>query len=154
MYIENLVFGLLDISNSIENPILAAKLRSFTITWTRYSYHDLIIENNSINKILDEALERGNKYCLIQAYGHIIGEFWYPKHWERKSFQSALKDWIENHDFFIAGHIIEGKDGWYGLSTQCLLVNLDYYEKFGRPVFNQVSHKPLNLITHLTQSRI
>ena len=146
MYIKGLVFGLLDIAVRIENPVLAAKLRSFTITWSRFGFYDLIIENNDINKILDEAVERGYEYCLIQAYGHVIGEFWYPQHWERRDFRSALEDWIENHDFFVAGHIMSGQDDGYGLSTQCLLVNLSHYQKFDRPAFNRESSEPIQLM--------
>lgn len=145
MYIENLVFGLLDTSRRIESESLAAQLRSFTISWSRYGYHDLIIEKSSLNEILDEASALGYKYCLVQAHGHIIAENWHPNHSERKDFQTALRDWIDNHDFFVTGHIVERATGWYGLRQDCVLVNLEYYEAFGRPLYHPTCESPVEV---------
>jgi hypothetical protein len=52
---------------------------------------------------------------------------------------------------FVTGHIMDknkknlnnpkGKEGYYGLHKQCLLVNLEYYKKFDRPVFGEKTTK-------------
>jgi hypothetical protein len=133
MYRENLVFGLLDTSEKIDDRSVALKLRSRTISWTRYGYQGLMIEKPSAEEILDEALALDYQYCLIQSYGHIITEDWHPKNSKRANFHGALRNWIATRDFFITGHLLFDDELGYGLSEQCLLVNLDDYRRFGRP---------------------
>ena len=140
-----IVFGLLDISSRMEDPAVAARLRSFTISWSRYGYHGPIIENNNVNSILDQALNLGYSHCLIQSYGHIISEDWHAPHWNRINFHAAIKRLVDEHEFFAAGHILEGNGTWYGLSDQCLLVNLEYYARLGRPDYHRVVTHPIRL---------
>jgi hypothetical protein len=135
MYVDGVVFGLLDTSRNIPGARLAEKLRNFTIAWSRYGYHDLILENNSVDGLLREALELGYRYCFIQSYGHVLGETWIPKHWEQVDFQTALRQWIESQDFFVTGTILHSSNGWFGLSDDCLLVNLKHWTVLGQPVF-------------------
>ena len=137
MYVDGVVFGLLDTSRRIQEARLADKLRNFTIAWSRFGYHDIILENNSLEGLLREALELGYSYCLVQAYGHVIGETWIPGHWEQVDFQTALGSWIENRDFFVTGTVLHSKKGWYGLAEDCLLVNLQHYRALGLPVPGQ-----------------
>jgi hypothetical protein len=133
MYIDGVVFGLLDTSSKIPESKLSERLRNFTISWSRYGYHDTILENDSLDDLLREALGLGYRYCLIQSYGHVIGETWIPKHWQQADFQTALKEWIDDHDFFVTGTILTDADGWFGLRDDCLLVNLEHYARLGLP---------------------
>jgi hypothetical protein len=133
MYIENLVFGLLNTREKINDKRLAMKLRSRTLSWSRYGYQGIIIEKDSAEEILDQALTLNYRYCLIQSYGHIITEDWHPQNAKAANFHSALKNWLETRDFFITGHILFDDELGYGLSEQALLVNLDDYRQFGRP---------------------
>lgn len=146
MYIEGLVFGLLDISGKIPDVRLAAKLRNFTIAWSRFGYHDDILENTSLAGLLSEALERGYDYCLVQAFGHVIGETWIPKHWEQIDFQAALARWIDSHDFFVSGTLLHDAAGGYGLAEDCLLVNLRHYAALGQPAFGQPTTSATELL--------
>jgi hypothetical protein len=150
MYIDGVVFGLLDVSRKIPGGRLSGKLRNFTIAWSRYGYHDIILENDSVDSLLQEALGLGYKYCLIQSYGHIIGETWIPKHWEQVDFQTALGQWIDNHDFFVTGTIVCDGNGWFGLGDDCLLVNLEHYAALGQPEFGC----PLNQAVEVTRPRV
>ncbi|MEZ5540439.1 MAG: hypothetical protein R3F42_00125 [Pseudomonadota bacterium] len=135
MYIDGLVFGLLDTSGRIPDARLADKLRNFTLAWSRFGYHDDILEHVALRALLQEALERGYDYCLVQSYGHVIGETWIPKHWEQVDFQTALQRWIDSRDFFVTGTILHTATGWYGLADDCLLVNLRQYAALGQPEF-------------------
>jgi hypothetical protein len=137
MYVDGVVFGLLDSSNRIPGARLAEKLRNFTIAWSRFGYHDDILESDALDDLLQEALDLGYRYCLVQSYGHVIGETWIPEHWEQVDFQTALGRWIDNHDFFVTGTIVHSQDGWYGLAEDCLLVNLQHYAALGKPDFGQ-----------------
>jgi hypothetical protein len=146
MRTDKLVFGILGTARECANPAVALKLRSFTVAWSRYGYYDLIIENDTINKILDEAVARRYSYCLVQAYGHLINEAWVPKHWDRGDFHGSIRDWISEKDFFVTGHILRDKEGGYGLGEDCLLVNLAYYEEFGKPEFGSRQPRPVELV--------
>ena len=150
MYIDGVVFGLLDISSRIPGARLAERLRNFTISWSRYGYHDVILENDSVDGLLREALSRGYAYCLIQSYGQVIGETWIPKHWEQVDFQTALGQWIDNHDFLVTGTILRSRDGWFGLGDDCLLVNLEHYAALGQPEFGC----PLTRAVEVTRPRV
>ena len=86
-------------------------------------------------------LKEDVKYCIIQCVGHLIKE---------GAFFDLLEKWMETHNFFITGHIMDkhnpnsayspGK-GYYGLHKQCLLVNLDYYKKFDKPVYGKKNNE-------------
>ena len=76
MYPDDLVFGILNTSNRIHDSLLCAKFKSFTISWSRYGYRGRFIEHEKVNGILDQAVELGYRWCLIQAYGHMIAERW------------------------------------------------------------------------------
>ena len=150
MYIEGVVFGLLDTSSRIPGDRLAEKFRNFTIAWSRFGYHDTMLENNSLNGLLQEALNLGYSYCLVQSYGHVIGETWIPAHWEQVDFQTALARFIDNQDFFVAGTIRHSKEGWFGLGEDCLLVNLRHYAALGQPGFGE----PTTTATEVINPRV
>ena len=147
MYIDGVVFGLLDTSGKIQEDKLAEKLRNFTIAWSRFGYHEEILENDSLDGLLHEAIELGYTYCLVQSYGHVIGETWIPEHWDLVYFQTALEGWINAHDFFITGTILHTRQGWYGLDEDCLLVNLRHYAALGKPEFGQPRTTATEVIT-------
>jgi hypothetical protein len=146
MYIEGLVFGLLDISSRIPGNQLAEKFRNFTIAWSRFGYHDDILESDSIEELLDEALQLGYSHCLVQSYGHVIGETWIPEHWEQVDFQTALKQWIDHHDFLVTGTIISDNAGSFGLDDGCILVDLRHYAALGKPAFGEPSTETIEVI--------
>jgi hypothetical protein len=146
MYIEGVVFGLLDTSRSIPGNRLAEKFRNFTISWSRFGYHDVILENDSLDKLLSKALQLGYSHCLVQSYGHVIGETWIPAHWEQVDFQTALSQWINTHDFLVTGTVIWDKSGWFGLDDGCLLVDLRHYAALGKPEFGHPLTRPVEVI--------
>jgi hypothetical protein len=135
MSAQGLVYGLLDTSARLGHSALAAKLRGFTLSWTRYGYQGVVLEDTSVDGILARAADEGYRYCLIQEYGMVILEPWTTAFWESKDFHQALAHWIDTHDFFVAGRLMTSARGASGLDSSCLLVNLKYYEQFGRPVF-------------------
>ena len=133
--VENeMILGLVDSSSAIGCPQLAAKCRDLTITWSRYSYHGQIIEDASIDKIIDVAVSRGAHYCLILAYGQILQEQWLPE--VGNLVEIPLVTEVRRPDqFLVAGRILKNISGWYGIDYRCFLVNLKLYSEFGRPSF-------------------
>ena len=132
---KNYIVGILNDSAVIPNATAAQKSKELTEFFTRFKYFGKILTGTSVNGILDKALKENVKYCIVQCIGHLIKEV---------QFFELLEKWMETHTFFITGHIMdkqnpntahpEGK-GYYGLHKQCLLVNLDYYKKFDKPVY-------------------
>jgi len=132
---KNYIVGILDDSFVIPNATAAEKSKELTEFFTRFKYFGNIISGTSVNEILDKALKENVKYCLIQCIGHLIKEAY---------FFSLIEKWMDTHNFFITGHIMDKQNpnsahaeghGYYGLHKQCLLVNLEYYKKFDKPVY-------------------
>jgi hypothetical protein len=133
---HRLAFGLLDTSSELRNPVLAAKLRSFTISWARYGYHGPIFEGDSIEDILAQAAAGDYRYCLLQAYGHVIIEPWSPASWDGRDFHQSLADLVESDNFLLtASHRPEVSRS----VPPCLLVNLGRWEEAGRPPLELVA---------------
>jgi len=139
-------------SNHMTKP---EKLKELTEFFTRFKYFGPIITANSVNAVLDKALTHDVKYCIVQATGHIIQEAAFFRHIEK---------WIEKQNFFVTGHIMDknkpnknnpkGEKGYYGLHKQCMLVNLDYYKKFDKPVFgNKSSTKEETVVKAIRHSK-
>ena len=132
---KNYIVGILDDSRVIPNATAAQKSKELTEFFTRFKYFGKILSGTSVNEILDKALQENVKYCIIQCIGHLIKE---------ANFFRLLETWMDSHNFFITGHIMDKQNpnsahsegnGYYGLHKQCLLVNLDYYKKFDKPVY-------------------
>ena len=133
---KNYVVGIYDDTRMSKNLTQAQKNKEVTEFFTRFKYFGPIIVKDNINDVLDEALTHNVDYCIVQSVGHIIKD---------ATFFTFVEKWIEKQDFFITGHIMDknkknlnnptGKQGYYGLHKQCMLVNLKYYEKFDKPVF-------------------
>lgn len=145
MKIERLVLGVLDISDALDDQIVAAKFRDFTISWSRYDYRREIIEAPTVDEILHVATERGYEWSLILPYGHVLAERWAPEHWRTQGFFSVLARLVEEDDFLVAGTIVAEPGSWYGFKNQCLLVNLDMYLKLSAPSFDVACEQPIQL---------
>ena len=136
---KNYVVGIYDDSASIFDKEKAHKYKELTEFFTRFKYFGPILSGANINEVLNKAVAHENNYdyCLIQSVGHFIKEV---------DFFKFIEDWIEKQDFFITGHIIDKKEGYYGLHKQCLLVNLKYYNQFGQPEFGIANNEKQKVI--------
>ena len=121
MYPEGLVFGVVD--SPLPDPGLGHKLRDLTISWSRYDYRGLILEDRTTVAVLEQAAELGYRWCLVQRAGNIILE-----RWEADGAQTRLdhcvSEWIAEHDFLALG--AAGND-------HCLLVDVRRWDELGRP---------------------
>ncbi len=137
---KNYVVGIYDDTRMSHNLTQAQKNKEITEFFTRFKYFGPIIVKENINEVLDEALNYDVDYCIVQSVGHIIKD---------ADFFTFIEKWVDKQDFFITGHIMDknkknmnnpkGKEGYYGLHKQCMLVNLKYYKKFDKPVFGDKS---------------
>ena len=133
---KNYVVGIYDDRDFSKHLTFDEKRKEITEFFTRFKYFGPIIVGTSVNDVLDKASEHEVDFCIVQSVGHIIME---------ATFFSLIEKWIDKQNFFVTGHIMDkntknknnpsGKEGYYGLHKQCMLVNLDYYKKFDKPVF-------------------
>ena len=128
------------------------RLRDLTVSWTRFGYQGPMIEGETIEGILAQALGAGYRACLIQTPGHIISENWYLPHWGRPGFHAALRAWLQSENFFVSAGLIQG-ESYFGLNPECLLIDLKRYDALGQPEFGRASPeaRPLALPRFVTQ---
>lgn len=99
------------------------KLRDLTSSWSRYDYRGRILEADTLEDVLDAALEHGYRWCLVQRPGHVILESWHADP-GRRSFAQCVSQWIGDQDFFARGAFTGGDD--------CMLVDLERSRERGR----------------------
>lgn len=112
---DGLILALLNTSDAIPDAALAARLRDLTISWSRFKYSGPILEGADLDALLARARAEGYRYCLAQAWGHILQEVWTPEARGGGDFLTALRRWAAEHEFSAAG------------GPGCLLVDLDRY---------------------------
>ncbi len=138
MYPEALVFGIVDRPSPQGDAALASKLRELTISWSRYDYRGRILVGETIDGVLDQALELGYRWCLVQEAGHVILESWHADE-GRKRLDQCVSHWVSEHDFLALGAVV-GDDG---LDDQCLLVDVRRYRDLGRPALSVRTGLPI-----------
>lgn len=109
-------------------------LRDLTLSWLRFGYQGKVIESESINSILDQALEEGYQACFIQVPGNIISEDWMLPHWQQADFHRCVETHLQKDDFLICANFTEAGN-YFALDTSCFLVNLCRYKEMGCPQF-------------------
>jgi hypothetical protein len=122
MYPEALVFGIVDRPSPQGEAALASKLRDLTISWSRYDYRGRVLVGETIDGVLDQALELGYRWCLVQRAGNIILERWQADE-DRRRFDQSVSRWIGERDFLALA----------AAGDDCLLVDVPRWEKLGRP---------------------
>src|SRR6056300_1237483 len=95
---KNYVVGIYDDTRMSQNLTQAQKNKEITEFFTRFKYFGPIIVKNSVNEVLDEALNHGVEYCVVQSVGHIIKDAIFFKHIEK---------YIKDMNFFVSGHILD-----------------------------------------------
>jgi hypothetical protein len=97
----------------------------------RFKYTGRIIEDSSVKTILDRASESGHKYCLVLTHGTIVSHAW------ELGLVKTIEVWAREHEFLVAGNILEEADSCCGISPQGLLVNLELYRNLSKPEFGE-----------------
>jgi hypothetical protein len=137
IYPEALAFGIVDAPSPAGDAALAAKLRDLTATWSRYDYRGRILEASTVDDLLDQALDLGYRWCLVQATGHVILERWDEG---RRRLAEYVADWVVGDDFLVLGALIG--DGCR-LDDACLLVDVGRWAGLGRPRFGPSAGRSL-----------
>jgi PAS domain-containing protein len=119
--------GLLGSPESALTQASLGRARDLTVSWLRWRYFGDILEDADLVTILRRARAAGDRYCLVQGYGHIVAEHAGPDGSHARNFFDVLDEWVEGRDFVFAG-----------VPGRCLLVDLDAWSRNGEP-----SHAPV-----------
>jgi hypothetical protein len=120
--VRDLICGLL---GSPEAAIAAApkgRARDLTVSWLRWHYSGEILEDHDLGRLLAKAETTGQRYGLVQGYGHVVAEHAGPNGGKARSFFDALEEWVAGRDFIFAGD-----------PDRCLLVDLKAWTASGKP---------------------
>ena len=87
-----------------------------------------IICGDEIHEILEESLNRGYQYCVIQSSGCTLRSF---------NFDQEIREFIKENNFGVAGHILNWPGNWLELHNQFFIVNLFAWKDVGCPEFGE-----------------
>lgn len=145
------VVAIYDDRDSIKNKELGDKYKELTEFFIRHMKYGIgreFLTGTTVNGILNEALVKNYEYCLLMSVGHFVND---------PSFFKYIESWIDKVDFFVTGHIIDresdnsqknSKGHYWGLHKQCMIINLKYYEEFGKPHWGDkfISEEQIELV--------
>ena len=102
-----------------------------TISWLRFKYTGRIIEDSSVDAILDRATHSGHKYCLILTHGTIVSHAW------ELGLVKTIEAWASEHAFLAAGETKRAGRFVLGNLPGGLLVDLARYRELSKPKFGE-----------------
>jgi hypothetical protein len=127
---EDIVYIFVDRTSTYKNnwtTEIIKNITDFNISniWSKgYS----VIVGIDEDQLLKSAVKNNFKIAVVLSTGtdFINGD----------SFFNAVKE-LSYQDFFIAGHILDRKEGYYELHHQCYIINLKIYQSLGLPDIGQ-----------------
>ena len=124
---KTICYGVYNQRKSINNFSMYLRSKGATLFYLNRINKDLkIICRDEIHEILQEALDCGYGYCVVQSSGCTLKSF---------NFDEEIADFIENNNFGIAGHILNWPGKWLELHPQFFIVNVSAWESVGCPEF-------------------
>lgn len=122
------------LSDSISN-------QSFEITqyWTE-TYIKTYTVSDNIDALLEDALQQGKQYCLIQESGNMIFDH---------TFYQTLIPYLNSDNWFAIAHIIAKEST--GIHPQTVFVNVNNWNKIGKPKYQE--HAPVDAVNLIVPKR-
>ena len=139
---STVAIGILNISRDINSNTI--NKRTFDMTYfyinrmVKAGLSDYIGSYKSVKEMLDEAVQKGKKYCMVACQGLLL--------FRGQSLIVQSLDYADkNPNFFVIAHIMDKQAQHYltngaypGLHRQYLFVNLDTWTKLGKPSFDEI----------------
>ena len=124
--------AMLDISRDIPNTFV--RQRCFDLTYwminqsTKKQLADYRGFHHSVAELLERSLTAGDKVCVILAQGLMAPRLY-------KIISNVVNYYKQHSDFFVIGHIMAHNGRYPGLHRQMLVVNLETWQRLGKPEF-------------------
>jgi hypothetical protein len=126
---QKICYGVYNQRNLINNFSMYLRAKGATLFYLNRSREDIeIICADEIHEILQESLNRGYEYCVIQSSGCTLKSF---------NFDREIRDFIKQNRFGIAGHILHWPGKWLELHPQFFIVNVTAWKDIGCPEFGE-----------------
>ncbi|HEY1137766.1 MAG TPA: hypothetical protein VGE64_09765 [Xanthomonadaceae bacterium] len=122
------VYAVLDTRDRFDDRALAERCRELTFAWSRWSYAGPILEDRDPHRLLARAAERGTRYCLVQACGHLVVERLRPKGAEAPELVDVLIRALGDEAWLVGRRLAEDT-----VHESCWLVDLERWQARGRP---------------------
>tara|TARA_B110000495_G_scaffold76040_1_gene65193 strand:+ start:347 stop:1846 length:1500 start_codon:yes stop_codon:yes gene_type:complete len=139
---STVAIGILNISRDINSKIVNKRTLDMTYFYinrmVKAGLCDYIGSHNSVKDILDEAVQKGKKYCMIACQGLLLFR-------GQSLIVQSLEYAKKNPNFFVIAHVMDKKgqhhfttNAYPGLHRQYLFVNLDTWNNLGKPPFDEI----------------
>lgn len=132
---NKICFGLYHINDLITDTVVQEYAKGLTLFYLgriqeiTENKEIKIYDGNSIDTILNNATDGGYKYIIFQSVGNLL---------YKSNIIFDIDEFINNNKFGFAGHILHwSEDKYYEIHPQFFILNLESYEKSGRPKFGE-----------------
>jgi len=131
---ENKVcYGVYNQRNAINNFSMYLRAKGATLFYLNRVGGNLeIICGDEIHEILQESLDKGYDYCVMQSAGCTLRSF---------NFDQEIRQFIKENKFGVAGHPLYRPGEWLELHNQFFIVNLFAWKEVGCPEFGNFCYK-------------
>jgi hypothetical protein len=124
---KKICYGVYNQRNAINNFSMYLRAKGATLFYlNRVGANLEIICGDEIHEILEESLNRGYEYCVIQSAGCTLRNF---------NFDQEIRQFIKENEFGVAGHPLYRPGEWLELHNQFFIVNLFAWKEVGCPEF-------------------
>lgn len=127
------VYAVLDTRDRFDDTALAERCRELTFAWSRWSYAGPILEDRDPDRLLARASERGARYCIVQACGHLIVETLRPKGAAAPELVDVLIRALGEHAWLVGRRLAADT-----VHESCWLVDLERWHARGRPRLTRI----------------
>lgn len=126
---EKVCYGVYNQRDIINNFSMYLRAKGATLFYLKRVRDEVeIICGDEIHEILEESLNRGYDYCVVQSAGCTLKSF---------NFDREIRDFIKENNFGVAGHVLQWPGKWLELHPQFFIVNLLAWKEVGRPEFGE-----------------
>ena len=129
---SNIVFCCVDTTSKINSgwtKELIKNITDYVVSDLSTKHFDVIMGTDE-DELLLEAKSKNYEYAVVFSTGTEFHNF------KENNFFKSIQKLLIN-DFFIAGHILDRKEGYYELHHQCYIVNLIIYRTLRCPKIGQ-----------------
>jgi hypothetical protein len=124
---NKICYGVYNQRNAINNFSMYLRAKGATLFYLNRVGGNLeIICRDEIYEILEESLNRGYEYCVVQSAGCTLRSF---------NFDQEIRQFIKENKFGVAGHPLYRPGEWLELHNQFFIVNLLAWKEVGCPEF-------------------
>ncbi len=121
-------------NSEISNPTLFNHCTNITEHFMRLkaNRHHRLTSGVQLSDLLTRCSDMGTQWAFVCTPGTILKDQFYSR---ARTFLKALST-----NVFLVGHLLDRGERWFGLHPQAFFINVELWEKLGRPHFGGPTH--------------